>query len=94
MHLHLLKISFKTNNLNWIITHNLKGFSLLSLLINCMSARSAPQGLSIKTECTFRFFNFLIAGLCDFSANCWSGTFSLLTPLPEDFYEKIYKPMN
>ena len=43
---------------------------LLNSLINCISARSAPQVLSIIDECTFLFLNFLIIGLCNSSANC------------------------
>ena len=34
--------------------------SLLNLLINCLSAGSAPQILSIKDECIFRFSHLLI----------------------------------
>ena len=40
-----------------------------NLLINCALARSAPQILSIKVECTFLFLNFLKTGLCNSSAN-------------------------
>ena len=42
---------------------------LLNSLINCISARSAPQILSMKGECTFLLLNFLIIGLCNSSAN-------------------------
>ena len=42
---------------------------LLNLLIDCISARSAPQILSIKDDCTFLFLNFLVIGLCNSSAN-------------------------
>ena len=35
------------------ITHNENLNPLLNLLINCISARSAPQIFSIKGECTF-----------------------------------------
>ena len=48
-HAYLLKIS---------ITHNKKRIPLLNLLINCISARSEPQILSIKDECTFVFVIF------------------------------------
>ena len=34
-----------------------------------MSARPAPQILSVKGECTFLLLNFLITGLCNSSAN-------------------------
>ena len=35
-----------------------------------MSARSAPQQLSLKNEYSFRYSNFLMIGLCHSSANC------------------------
>ena len=35
------------------ITHNKKQIPLLNLLINCILAKSAPQILSIKGDCTF-----------------------------------------
>ena len=35
------------------ITHNKKQIPLLDLLINCISAGSTPQILSIKDVCTF-----------------------------------------
>ena len=37
------------------ITQNKNCNPLLNLLISCISARSAPQLLSIKDECTFHF---------------------------------------
>ena len=51
------------------ITHYKNLNLLLSLLICCISARSAPQMLSIKDECSFHFSIFLIIGLCSCSAN-------------------------
>ena len=51
------------------ITHNKKQIPLLNFLINCISARSAPQILPVKDECTFILLNFLKIGLCNFSAN-------------------------
>ena len=65
------------------ITNNKKQIPLSNLLINCISARSAPQILSIKDECTFRFLNFVIMGLCNSSANLVFEKLSFLTPLPE-----------
>ena len=62
-HAYLLELS---------ITHNKKQIPLLNLLINCISARSAPQLLSIEGEYTFRFSNFLIIGFCNSSANSYS----------------------
>ena len=59
----------------------------LNLLINCISARSAPQIWSIKGEYTFCFLNFLIIGLCNYN-NSWSGIFSFLVLLPEAFLSK------
>ena len=37
-----------------------KRIRLLNLLINCISARSAPKTLSIKDECPFLPLRFLI----------------------------------
>ena len=51
------------------ITHYEDLNPLLNLLINCISATSEPQVLSIKGECTFLFLNFLIIGLCNSSPN-------------------------
>ena len=59
---------------------------LLNLLIICISARSAPQILSIKIECTFHFLNFPMTGLCNSSANCLSDILSILLPLLEAFF--------
>ena len=61
LHRHFIKF---TKLLNLLI---LNPFS--NLLINCISARSAPQILSKKHECAFLFSNFLIIGLCNSSAN-------------------------
>ena len=58
--MYLLKIS---------VIHNKKPIPLLNVLNNCISARSAPQILSIKGECTFHFSKILIIGLCISSAN-------------------------
>ena len=51
------------------IAHNKNLNPLSSLVINCISARSAPQILSMKGECTFIFLNVLIIGLCNSSTN-------------------------
>ena len=40
------------------------------LLIICISAKSAPQILSLKDEFILRFSNVLITSLCSFPANC------------------------
>ena len=60
----------------------------MNLLNNCITARSAPQILSKKDECTF-FSNFLII---DF-ANSLFCMILFLTALPEVFYQKTYKPL-
>ena len=74
------------------ITHNKKRIPLLNLLINYISARSAPQILSIKDECTFIFVIFLIIGLCNSSANSSANSlleiFSFLTVPPEVLLSK------
>ena len=70
------------------IMHNKNLNPLLNILLNCISARSASQILSIKDKCTFLFLKFLIIGLCNSSANCWSEIFSFLVPLPEVFLSK------
>ena len=46
--------------------------------MNCISARSAPQILSIKVDCTFIFLDFLIIGLCNSSANSLFDIFLFL----------------
>ena len=56
-------------------THNEKRIPLLNLLIDWISARSAPQMLSIKGEYTFLSSNFLIIGLSNSSANSLFDTF-------------------
>ena len=52
------------------ITHNKNLNPLLNLLINCISARSAPHISSLNAACTFRFLNFLKMDLCHSSAYC------------------------
>ena len=77
-------------------THNKNLNPLLNLLINCISARSAPQTLSIKGDCTFLLLNFIITGLGNSSANSLVAEFkgrlfeifSFLIPLPEVFLSK------
>ena len=70
------------------ITHNKKRIPLLNLLIYCISARSAPQILFIKDECTFLFLNFLIIDLCNSSANSLFDIFSFLIGPAEVFLSK------
>ena len=59
------------------ITHNKDLNPLRNLLINCISARSAPQILSIKGKCTFSL-SFLKICLYNSSAS------SLLEMIYED----------
>ena len=74
---------------------------LFIFFIYCISARSAPQTLSLIDEYTFRFSSFLITGLGSLSANYWFCIISvLMTDLfacvtvspdvlaPEDFLSK------
>ena len=70
------------------ITYNKNLIPLFNLLINCISARPAPQIFSIKDKCTSRFSNFQIIGLCNSSANCWFGMIQIFTTPPEDFLSK------
>ena len=59
--------------------HNKNRNLLLDLLINCISARPAPQILYLNDEYAFRFLvYFQIIGLCNFFANCWFDIISLL----------------
>ena len=64
------------------VTHNKNLNPLLNLLTNCISARSAPQILSIKDNCTFRFLNFLIIGWCNSSVNSLLDIIPFLTVSP------------
>ena len=78
------------------MTHKKNRNTLLYLLINYISSRSASQILSLKDEYIFGFSNFLITGLCKSSANYWFVIFLLLiadlstsvTALPEYFLSK------
>ena len=80
--MYLLKIS---------TTRNKKRIPLISLLINWISARSAPQILSIRGECTFLLLNFLIIGFYNSSADSLFEIFSFLMPLSEIFNITHYK---
>ena len=57
------------------MTHNKNLNLLLNLRIDCLSAKSALQILSIQVKCTFLLFMFLINGLCNSSANSLSEIF-------------------
>ena len=73
------------------MTHNKNLIPLLYLLINCVSAKSAPQMFSVKEEYNQRFLNFLIIGLCNSSGNCWFDfTFNSTTQSTSRlFFKKI-----
>ena len=79
----------------------MKKIPLLNLVINYISARSAPQLLSIKDECTFLVLDFLIVVLCNSLVNTLFDAFSfLIAPLEVDlsasewiFFQKIYRPL-
>ena len=68
------------------ITNNKNQNPLLDLLIDCMSAESAPKIMSLKDEYNLNFSNFLITGLCNSSANYWFGIILLLTAPAEDLF--------
>ena len=53
------------------ITHNTNRNVLLHLLINCISANSAPQMLFLKEAFTSWFLHFPINDLCNSLGYCW-----------------------
>ena len=53
-----------------------------------MSARSAPQILNIKGECTCFFSHFLIVDLCNYSANSLLDIFPFLIAPQDEFLLK------
>ena len=57
------------------MTHNKNLNLLLNLRIDCLSAKSALQILSIQVKGTFLLLKFLISGLCNSSANSLSEIF-------------------
>ena len=71
----------------WLsITPNKNLNPVFDLLINCISAKSAPQILSIKGD--FLSLNILIIGLCNSFASSLLEKFSFVIPLPEIFLSK------
>ena len=68
------------------ITHNKNRNPLLNLPINFISAKSEPQILSIKGECTFLLLSFRGVGFCNSSPNSLLQIY--LIPLTEDFSSK------
>ena len=70
------------------ITHNKKRIPSSNFLINCISARIAPQILSLKDECTFLLFSFLIIFVCNYPANFMLEIFSFLIAPQEVFLSK------
>ena len=59
-----------------------------------MSRRSELRILSIKVDCTFLFSNFLVTGLCNFSANSLLEIFHYYLFGLKMFYQKIYEILN
>ena len=51
------------------IAYNQNRIPFVGLLINCISARSASQMLSLKNEYALHVLNVLIISLCKSSAN-------------------------
>ena len=70
------------------MTHGKNLNPLLNLLINCISAKTAHQILSIKDERTFLFSNFQTICLCNSSANSLLYIISFLTVPPKAFLSK------
>ena len=73
------------------IRHNKKHIFVFNLLINFISARSAPQIFSIEGDCAFLLWNFLRSGLCNSFTNSLLEIVSFLIPLlgnPKIFYQK------
>ena len=71
------------------ITRNKKRISLLNLLINYISARSAPQILSMKNECSFFISNFLVIGLCNSSANSLLDIIQFFIAPPANLFARV-----
>ena len=72
-------LTFKRTSQAYLVkiskTHNKNLISLLHLLINCMSAKSTQQILSLNNE-----YTLLIIGVWGSSSSCWFGL--NLIPLP------------
>ena len=76
------------------ITHNKKQIPLSNLLDNSISARSAPQIVSIKDECIFPFSNFPIVSLRNSTANSLFYMILFLTASSAVFLSKnVAKPI-
>ena len=85
------------------MTHNKSLIPLSSLCINCISAISTAQILSLKQEYTFLFSNFLIIGQCSSAANCCKATstprpptgcsFWLKSPLAPKLFTSVRTPL-
>ena len=65
------------------MTHSKNQIPLIYLLVNCVSAESACEMLTLRNVYTFHFLDFLIIGLCNFSANCWFDIITVLIGPPE-----------
>ena len=69
------------------ITHNKNLNPLSNLLVDCTSAKSASQILSLNGEYNFLCLNFIITYIRRSEAN-WQFCGIDLTPLPEVFLSK------
>ena len=96
-------LHYALNTFHWSTTYDLSWFHwsiirfaafinphfYFGLGLVCLSARSVPQILSIKGDCTFLLSNLLIICFCNSSADflfeiCFAEIF---------FYRNIYKPL-
>ena len=85
------------------MTHNKSLIPLSSLCINCISAISTAQILSLKQEYTFLSSNFLIIAQCSSAANCCKATstprpptgcsFWLKSPLAPKLFTSVRTPL-
>ena len=71
--------------------HNKKSISLKYLVINWISARSAPQRLSLKNGYTLHFSNFPITGLCNSSAILGLTQFYFQWHHQKPCYQRVYE---
>ena len=70
--------------------HNKNLNSLLNLLNNTISAKSASQILSIKDKCVFLFSNFPMNGFCNSLPNYLLGIISFFSTWPEVFSSRNF----
>ena len=90
-----LSFNGKTNAylLNKSIAHKRYLIPLFFLLNDCVSAKSTPHILSLNCKYTSLLLNFLITGLCHYSAKILlfpvrSEELCFALPLPDSFFVK------